>query len=97
MHIREYQKLMHQLYFHKDSKRGAKGTFDRLVDEVAELGEALAGQDKETLEKEFADALAWLASLANVADVDLEKAAIDKYNGKCPKCGNSPCKCPFLV
>ncbi|MDH7563378.1 MAG: MazG nucleotide pyrophosphohydrolase domain-containing protein [Candidatus Bathyarchaeota archaeon] len=95
MHIHEYQKLMHQLYFHKDSKRGTKGTYDRLVDEVTELGEALSGKDKEALEKEFADALAWLASLANVADVDLEKAATGKYNGRCPKCGSSPCKCPF--
>jgi NTP pyrophosphatase (non-canonical NTP hydrolase) len=39
--------------------------------------------------------LAWLASLANVVDIDLEKAALSKYPNKCPKCGLSPCSCKF--
>lgn len=72
-----------------------KGTYDWLVDEVRELGEALDGNDKEALEKEFADVIAWLASLANVVDVDLEKAALNKYDNKCPKCRHSPCQCTF--
>jgi len=44
---------------------------------------------------EFADVLAWLASLANVVGIDLEKAAMTKYDGKCPKCQKSPCQCPL--
>jgi NTP pyrophosphatase (non-canonical NTP hydrolase) len=87
--------MMHRLYFHKDSKRGADGTFNWLVDEVEELGEALKINDKKALEDEFADVIAWLASLANVVDVDLERAALDKYADKCPKCKRSPCQCPF--
>jgi NTP pyrophosphatase (non-canonical NTP hydrolase) len=62
---------------------------------VKELGEALKANDREALENEFADVIAWLASLANVTSVDLEKAALNKYNGKCPKCGHSPCQCSF--
>ena len=86
---------MHQLYFHRDSQRGVEGTFDWLVDEVKELGEALKLHDKKALEDEFADVIAWLASLANVLDIDLEKAALNKYAGKCPKCQQSPCQCTF--
>jgi len=71
------------------------GTFDWLVDEVEELGEASKTGDKKALENEFADVIAWLASLANVTNVDLEKAALDKYDDKCPKCGHSPCQCTF--
>jgi len=71
------------------------GTYDWLVDEVEELGDALNENDKEELEKEFADVIAWLASLANVTGIDLEAATMTKYNHKCPKCGHSPCKCPF--
>ena len=95
MHIREFQKMMQSIYFHRDSKRGVAGTFDWFVDEVKELGEALKTEDKKALENEFADVIAWLASLANVTDVDLEKAALNKYDNKCPKCGHSPCQCTF--
>ena len=95
MHIREFQEMMRRIYFHRDSKRGVAGTYDWLVDEVKELGEALKTDDKKALEDEFADVIAWLASLANVTDVDLEKAALNKYDNKCPKCGHSPCQCTF--
>jgi NTP pyrophosphatase (non-canonical NTP hydrolase) len=83
------------LYFHRDSKRGTDGTYEWLVDEVKELGEALHVGDKVSLENEFADVIAWLASLANVVDIDLEKAALNKYDSKCPRCRHSPCQCTF--
>ena len=95
MHIREFQEMMKNLYFHRDSDRGVAGTYDWLVDEVEELGEALNGTDREELQKEFADVIAWLASLANITGVDLEKATLAKYNHRCPKCGCSPCACTF--
>ena len=95
MQIREFQELMKRLYFRRDSERGTKGTYDWLVDEIAELGEALEAGDRGGAEKEFADVIAWLASLANITGIDLEKAAINKYNGKCPKCEHSPCQCSF--
>ena len=94
--ICEFQEMMRRIYFHRDSNRGIEGTFDWLADEVRELKEALKTDDKKALEDEFADVIAWLASLANVANVDLEKAALNKYENKCPKCGHSPCRCPFF-
>ncbi|TET27204.1 MAG: nucleotide pyrophosphohydrolase [Candidatus Bathyarchaeum sp.] len=95
MHIREFQNMMRQLYFDRDSDRGTERTLDWLVDEVEELREALKEGDTKAIEEEFADVLAWLASLANVVNINLEKAALSKYNNKCPKCGLSPCECPF--
>ncbi|PIU59536.1 nucleotide pyrophosphohydrolase [Candidatus Bathyarchaeota archaeon CG07_land_8_20_14_0_80_47_9] len=95
MHICEFQQMMRRLYFHRDSKRGTDGTYEWLVDEVKELGEALHVGDKVSLENEFADVIAWLASLANVVDIDLEKAALNKYDSKCPRCRHSPCQCTF--
>jgi len=65
------------------------------VEEVEELGEALKEKNTKAMEDEFADVLAWLASLANVVNVDLEKAAITKYDNRCPKCGQTPCECSF--
>jgi len=95
MHIREFQEMMQRIYFRRDAKRGIKGTYNWLMDEVEELGEALETNDKHAIESEFADVIAWLASLANVAHIALEKAAFNKYDGKCPKCRRSPCQCAF--
>jgi NTP pyrophosphatase (non-canonical NTP hydrolase) len=93
MQIHEFQAMMKRLYFHRDSERGVKGTYDWLVDELEELREALEGKDKRAVEEEFADVLAWLSSLANITGINLELAAINKYQDKCPKCGKSPCEC----
>ena len=95
MQINDFQEMMRRLYFHRDSERGVKGTYDWLVEEVEELREALEEGNKEATEKEFADVIAWLASLANVTGINLEKAALEKYNNKCPKCRQSPCHCKF--
>ena len=95
MQIREFQEMMKNLYFKRDNERGIEGTFNWLVDEVAELGEELKGSDKESTEREFADVIAWLASLANIMGIDLEKAALNKYNHECPKCRRAPCECAF--
>lgn len=95
MRILEFQELMHRLYYQRDAQRGVEKTFEWLVEEVAELGEALKVGDKKALENEFADVIAWLASLANITNVNLENAALQKYDGKCPKCRQMPCQCPF--
>lgn len=93
MHIKEFQEMMRRIYFHRDSQRGAVGTFNWLVEEVDELEEAMRRGDEKALQNEFADVFAWLASLANVVNIDLEQAALQKYSGKCPKCLQTPCNC----
>jgi NTP pyrophosphatase (non-canonical NTP hydrolase) len=95
MDISEFQKMMKTLYFRRDSERGIKGTYEWFKDEVQELGEALQEKNKEATEKEFADVIAWLSSLANLLDINLEEAALEKYPHKCPKCHLSPCQCTF--
>jgi len=95
LHVREVQALMRAIYYHKDSRRGALRTWEWLLDEVRELGEAVKAGDKEAMASEFADVLAWLASLANVVGVDLEEAFWYKYPGRCPKCDRTVCACPM--
>ena len=73
MQIHEFQEIMRQLYFKRDFERGVNGTYSWLVDEVEELGEEIRkGTDLKATEKEFADVIAWLASLANIMGIDLE-------------------------
>ena len=93
MQISELQEMMRRIYYHQDSERGIEETYSWLVNEVKELGEALRVAGIKDQESEFADVIAWLASLANVANVNLQKAVLDKYNSKCPKCGRPRCRC----
>ena len=87
------QQLIRDLYDAKDRQRGVEGTFMWFMEEVGELSAALRGGDRDNLALEFADVLAWLATLANIAGVDLEAAVQAKYGGGCPGCRRSPCVC----
>ena len=63
------------------------------VEEVGELAEALREPERHDVAGEFADCLAWLASLADLAGIDLAEAAARKYPGACQVCGKTPCRC----
>lgn len=80
MQISEFQELIARKYKKRDQERGVPRTFMWFVEEVGELATALASGDKVNTEEEFADVLAWLCTLANITDVDLEKAC-GKYTG----------------
>jgi len=96
MRISQFQELMKQLYFTRDQKRGAEKTYIWLVEEIGELASSFNKPiDKNEVESEFADIIAWLSSLANLLDVDLESAVTKKYPNKCPRCEKNPCNCNF--
>lgn len=92
--LAEFQRLIHAMYFSKDAARGVEGTFMWLMEEVGELASALRENDRENCIEEFADVLAWLATIANVAGVDLTDAVRRKYGTGCPGCGQYVCVCP---
>jgi NTP pyrophosphatase (non-canonical NTP hydrolase) len=93
--IADFQKIIRDMYFEKDVARGVEGTFMWLMEEVGELASALRSKDDpENLAAEFADVLAWLATIANVAGVDLSAAIAAKYGQGCPGCGRLVCVCP---
>jgi NTP pyrophosphatase (non-canonical NTP hydrolase) len=78
MTIREFQDFIRAQYYARDRERGTPKTFLWFVEEVGELASALAGDDQRNKQEEFADVLAWLCTLANINDVDLQ-TAITKY------------------
>ena len=81
------------MYLEKDIARGVDGTFMWLMEEVGELAAALREGTPEELAAEFADVLAWLTTIANVAGVDLSAAISEKYGSGCPGCGHFICNC----
>jgi len=91
--LREFQQLIREMYYEKDVERGIAGTFMWLIEEVGELAGALREETPEEQAAEFADVLAWLATIANVADIDLTAAVREKYGSGCPGCGRLVCTC----
>lgn len=107
--IKAFQDLIRKMYFEKDQARGVPATFMWLMEEVGELASALRETSTDeasristeelalrraNLKAEFADVLAWLATIANVVDVDLGAAISEKYGSGCPGCQAFVCVCP---
>ena len=63
--------------------RGVPGTFLWRLKKLASwrrlLADAERVKDEENLAEEFADVFAWLTTIANIHEVDLEAAIRDKY------------------
>jgi NTP pyrophosphatase (non-canonical NTP hydrolase) len=93
MTIAEIQRVIRDIYGAKDQRRGVEGTFMWFMQEVGELASALRGGTSAERAAEFADVLAWLATLANGAEVDLAAAFQAKYGNGCPGCNKVPCGC----
>jgi NTP pyrophosphatase (non-canonical NTP hydrolase) len=79
LELKYVQDKIKEMYFEKDSKRGLYGTFTWLVEEVGELAEALLSGNKDSIEEEIADVLAWTISIANLTNIDVEEALRKKY------------------
>ena len=94
--IREFQVLMETLYGIRDRERGIDRALIHLQTEIGELFEAYLKEDPCSSREEVADVFAWLCSICNLLDIDLEDAAYQKYPNRCPKCNTNPCKCQPL-
>jgi NTP pyrophosphatase (non-canonical NTP hydrolase) len=87
MTVAGFQQHIRERYYATDKARGTPGTFMWFVEEVGELATALhraaphtaSGEDKADLDEEFADVFAWLCTLANINEIDLEAAVRAKY------------------
>ncbi|NNJ26933.1 MazG nucleotide pyrophosphohydrolase domain-containing protein [Alienimonas chondri] len=91
--LQDVQRLIRSMFGEKDAARGPEATFLWFTEEIGELAGALRNGTREELALEFADVLAWLATLANIAGVDLEEAVRAKYGSGCPRCGAAVCVC----
>ncbi|QDT37434.1 MazG nucleotide pyrophosphohydrolase domain-containing protein [Stratiformator vulcanicus] len=91
--LEELQQSIREMFGAKDAARGIDGTFMWLMEEIGELASDLRSGNREEVALEFADVLAWLVTLANVAEVDLTDAVRRKYGSGCPRCAQFVCAC----
>jgi NTP pyrophosphatase (non-canonical NTP hydrolase) len=93
MDLARLQDVIERTYGERDRARGVPSTVAWLAEELGELAQAVRKGTPAQQEHEFADVLAWVASLANQMDIDLT-AAVERYAHGCPRCHTSPCACP---
>jgi NTP pyrophosphatase (non-canonical NTP hydrolase) len=89
----DFQRLIEETFGSRDQARGVPSSVAWLAEEVGELAQAVRKGSHEDRVHEFADVLAWLASLANQVGVDLS-SAVQRYATGCPRCEAIPCTCP---
>ena len=89
-----FQRLIYDMYFEKDARRGTDATFMWLMEEIGELAASLREGTHEEKSAEFADVIAWLVTIANIEKIDLTAALRRKYGSGCPGCNQFICECP---
>ena len=92
--ISDFQKLMAHTYLARDRTRRLDWAFKRLNDVMMELRMAIERGKKRETSAESADVFAWLTSVSNLVEIDLESASYGKYGNGCSKCQQIPCSCP---
>ena len=92
MDLADFQRRIEATFGTRDRVRGVPSSVAWLAEEVGELAQAVRKGSHEQQVHEFGDVLAWLTSLANQLDVDLNEAA-QRYAEGCPRCASTPCSC----
>ena len=95
MEIRAFQESIRDIYFQRDQRRGEDKTFLWFLEEVGELVRSYRRGESEKIGGEMADVIAWLVSVANLLNIDLDSELKKKYPKACPLCSSTPCTCPF--
>ena len=92
MDLRELQDVIERTFGDRDRARGVPASVAWLAEEVGELAQAVRKGTRDQQVHEFADVIAWVATLANQMGIDLTEA-VDRYRDGCPRCGAIPCHC----
>ena len=92
MDLVELQDVIERTFGDRDRTRGVSASVAWLAEEVGELAQAVRKGTRDQQVHEFADVIAWVATLANQMGVDLTEA-VQRYANGCPRCSSVPCAC----
>ena len=94
MDTKDAQELMRRIYLKRDKERGLERTLHRTFQELGELRDAILQEGTmDEISDEIGDVFAWLCSIANLLEIDISDALMNKYPGVCYRCGKVPCEC----
>lgn len=101
--IRQWTEHLDSVYGTNNRERGIAMAFIRLSEELDEASDVSAFDTrdrrmridnfKKKIAREFADAFAWIMSIAATLNVDLDAAIVERYSGECLRCKERPCQC----
>jgi NTP pyrophosphatase (non-canonical NTP hydrolase) len=92
MDLAAIQDVIRRTYGERDAERGIPSTIAWITEEVGELAQAVRKGTRAQQIHEIGDVIAWVASLANQLDIDLDDA-MARFADGCPKCHAAPCVC----
>lgn len=102
--LKDWCSHLNKIYGPKNKEKGLENLLNRLFKEISELlslsmripnmsTTASLDEIEEEFALELSDALAWTIAIANLLEVDLEKAVLNRYGQGCWKCHQIPCHC----
>jgi len=77
-HLSGLQQLVRQRFLAHDKEHSSERAFAFFIEEVGELARAISRRDRDNMEEEIGEVLMWLLSLANLHDIDIDRA-VDRY------------------
>lgn len=106
--IEKWSAYLDELYGERNLERGIENVLLRLFKEESELRSlsmgVATGSFRGTLREiewqfalELADSLAWAIGAANLLDIELEAALLDRYGDGCWNCRYDSCQCTAFV
>lgn len=85
--LKEWQRVFFLIYGERNTELyQPSDVLLHIVEEMAELAEALRKEHRAEVITNLPDVFAWLSSFCNIVAIDLEKAVWYKYPNLCPYC-----------
>lgn len=100
--LKNWQEHLDNLYGEKNRERGIEYIINRLFKETTELtslefkipSTSLTRMEiEEEYSQELADCLAWITASANLLNIGLDEAIVERYGKGCSTCEKGSCEC----
>jgi NTP pyrophosphatase (non-canonical NTP hydrolase) len=104
--LNQWRHHLSSVYGRANRERGVDNVVLRLFKENEELrsiflnidcAQATIDEMEQEICKEICDLLSWAIAVADLQNVDLELAVLDRFGKGCPVCGKLPCSCGRIV
>lgn len=93
--LREWQSMFKRIYGNINRLESKKRLWFHFMEEIGEISKALRHGNKEELEAECADALAWLLPFCTKLELDIDELVWKRFPWECDVCHKQKCECEY--
>ena len=94
--LKEWQATLKRIYGNINRLESRKRLWFHFMEEIGEISKALRHNNRENLEEECADALAWLLPLCTKLEADLDDLTWNNFPWECKVCHKQKCECEYF-